>query len=343
VLARIFSWSFQAVAIGAGLWITFVVLLLLWNMPRLGANPLRKGLIVLVAVSFEAAVVCWILKFRAYYGERVSEARTLTDGTQTRKFARLANYSFCVGISSGSELNEEPPPFETSGRLFDIFRQSPKRFKVIFRGSDLWQWRESMTVLGIVRLVLLMAATAGASAVLGQTNELPPLSALSSECIVELAPLGPSVPISRSDGIWLSCRGVRVLLAHQDNLVGKVKVDSQSKALEFVRFFSARPTFARLHSGGCVEVSSAPSETQLFYGIDAAVFKRRFREPQAEQQGSAGRGGLGFIVSRTVVCLDQRIYELREQVDADGMYFELSRRVLLKKARDVGIHHVPPH
>jgi hypothetical protein len=136
---------------------------------------------------------------------------------------------------------------------------------------------------------------------------------------------------------------MKMLLAHQDNLLGKVKLENPRDALGFVRFFSSRPTSALLHAGGCVEVMSGKSPGGLFYAVEPLVFRRHFKEAQSEVQGSDGRGDLAFITTRAVVCMDQSVYELREQVYSDGMYFELSRKRILKKASQVGIVHVPPH
>src|SRR5690349_13209534 len=51
----------------------------------------------------------------------------------------------------------------------------------------------------------------------------------------------------------------------------------------------------------------------------------------------------GFIVSRPVGCGDQSVYQLTAQVSAEGMYFELSRRRVLKRANAIGIVHVSEH
>lgn len=51
-----------------------------------------------------------------------------------------------------------------------------------------------------------------------------------------------------------------------------------------------------------------------------------------------------FVITRVVVYLDQRVYELREQLDANGVYSQLTKRLLLNDARKLGVVHYPaPH
>jgi hypothetical protein len=195
------------------------------------------------------------------------------------------------------------------------------------------------SIVLLVALFSLLSAQVGLAA---DQSELPPLSSLVSGCAIEKAPLGPVVPVGRKDALWLTCQGVRLLIVHPDNLLTKVTIKTPEQALEFVRFFSSIPTFALLQGRGCVEITSQPTGG-MFYEVAPAEFKRRFKAPESEAQGAADGGADGFIVSRPVVCGDQSVYQLTEQVSADGMYFELSRKRVLKRADVIGIVHVSEH
>lgn len=159
---------------------------------------------------------------------------------------------------------------------------------------------------------------------------------------MERAPLGSRVPVGRTEGLWLTCQGVRILLVHPDNLLGKVQIRDPQKALEFVRFFSSVETFFNVHLGGCVEIVDTSTD-DLFYRVEPATFKRYFKRAAAEAQGVGNDDSLSFVVSRAVVCSDQAVYQLTEQVFPDGMYFEISKKRILKRADAVGIVHVAPH
>ena len=199
----------------------------------------------------------------------------------------------------------------------------------------------SRSITIILALLSLLAAPTGLEA--EEQPELPPLSSLVSGCTIEKAALGPLVPVGRKDGLWLNCQQMRVLIVHPDNLLTKVNIRTPQQALEFVRFFSSIRTFDLLHTRGCVEIMGEPS-SGLFYEVAPAAFKRRLRPAESDPQGSGDANApADFVVSRTVVCADQGIYHLTAQLSASGMYFELSRKRLLKRADSIGIVHVSAH
>ena len=203
-------------------------------------------------------------------------------------------------------------------------------------------WKVKGIIMNSATLATLTFLTmaAGGGGLGSAAPDLPPLSSLVPGCTLERAPLGPLVPVGRQDGIWLTCQQVRMLVVHPDNLLGKVDIKTPEQALEFVRFFSSIVTFPVLHGRGCVEIMGESSDG-LFYRLDPAVFKRRFLAPVSEATGS--EKAKDFTISRVVVCADQGVYQLEEQLAPDGMSFETSRKRLLKSAGSLGIVHVSNH
>ena len=169
---------------------------------------------------------------------------------------------------------------------------------------------------------------------------MPPLSTLTGNCTIAVQSLGQFVPIGRTEGLWLACGAQRFRLVHPDNLLGHVKITSATQALEFVRLFSAKPTFGLVHTGGCVEITNRPGD-RLFYGLAPAIFGKHFKTPAAEAQPSKRAGNSSFVTTRVVVCPNQSVYELTEVVYEDGMYFQMSKTLVLRRARAVGIVHWP--
>jgi hypothetical protein len=201
--------------------------------------------------------------------------------------------------------------------------------------------RMSIRAVGVV-VALFFSGVWSTSGVAVSASELPPLSSLVSGCAIESAPLGSQVPVGWADGLWLTCQGVRLLVVHPDNLLSKVKIKDGQQALEFVRFFSSVETFVSVHLGGCVEIVDTSSD-DLFYRIEPTLFKRYFKRHAAEAQGGGKNDSLSFVVSRAVVCSDQAVYQLTEQVFPDGMYFQIDKKRILKRAGTVGVVHVAPH
>lgn len=172
---------------------------------------------------------------------------------------------------------------------------------------------------------------------------IPSLASLRTECTIARDWLSESVPLARPHAIWLTCGQQRFVVVHPDNLFGKVRISDGKQALEFVRFFTAIPTFGMTQLGGCVEVTDT-EDAELFYRVPPTAFRRYLQAPSVEQQGTRAAGDLGFVISRVIVCPDQRIYRVREQVDEDGLYHQISKKLVLKSARTVGVVHWPaPH
>ena len=174
----------------------------------------------------------------------------------------------------------------------------------------------------------------------GNSQVLPELSSLVESCRLDVDELGRSVPLGQDEGIWLTCDGVRFLVVRPENLLGKVRVRSASQALEFVRFFSSRTTFGALHTGGCVEIADGPQRASL-YAAEPRLFSKHLRPPRVESYGSLTSPE--FVVVRSLVCPDQSVYEVTEQIGDDGMYFLTGKRRVLKSAKTVGVMHLPAH
>jgi hypothetical protein len=165
-----------------------------------------------------------------------------------------------------------------------------------------------------------------------------PLSALISGCSLSRGAIAEQVPLGRPDALWLTCAGVKFVVVHPDNLVGKVNIRSPNEALQFVRLFTSLPTFASVRLGGCVELADT-GDRSLLYVVESRIFSRYLKNAQVEQQGQQATKDLSFIIKRPVVCPDQKIYLWEEQVESDGMYFQLSKHVVVKSARNLGITH----
>jgi hypothetical protein len=200
---------------------------------------------------------------------------------------------------------------------------------------------KAATVFGTV-----IVAAASATIILAQaadpSQELPPLSALTSKCKLVIAPLGERVPIGQSTGIWLTCNAERFLVVRPENLLSKVDVRTPLQALEFVRFFSARATFGPLQAGGCVEVTD-DRRLSFLYQVEPPVFRKYLKPATVETQGSETRGDLQFVVTRPLVCPDQRVYEISEQLHPNGLYFMFGKELKLKHAKTIGVVHLPAH
>src|SRR5512132_2910647 len=155
-----------------------------------------------------------------------------------------------------------------------------------------------------------------------------PLAALIAECSLNRDAIAEQVPLGQPYALWLTCSGVRFVVVHPDNLIGKVDIRSPKEALEFVRLFTSLPTFASVRLGGCVEIADT-GDRNLFYIVEPSRFGRYLKRAQVEQQGQQATKDLSFIIKRPVVCPDQKVYVWEEQLESDGLYFQLSKHVVL--------------
>jgi hypothetical protein len=191
--------------------------------------------------------------------------------------------------------------------------------------------------LALTAWVVLWSAHMGHGALQPAETHVP-LSALMPDCSLSRDAIAEHVPVGRPDALWLTCSGVKFVVVHPDNLVGKVDIRSPNQAVQFVRLFTSLPTFASVRLGGCVELADT-GDPSLFYVVEPRTFNRYLKNAQVEQQGQQATKDLSFIIKRPVVCPDQKVYVWEEQVESDGLYFQLSQKVVLKSARNLGITH----
>jgi hypothetical protein len=194
-------------------------------------------------------------------------------------------------------------------------------------------------VAGVAAVVFIAGSTrAGARQVDGR--RLPPVTALVDGCTIARDVIGPLVQLHRSDALWLTCNGVRIAIVHPDNLLGKVDIRTTAQALEVLRLFTAIPTVSLVHMGGCVEVTE-DGDDRVFYKVSGRTFERLLFKPSVEDNSSVDKKDMSFSVTRPVVCSDQKVYRLREQIDGDGLYTLQSKTVVLKNVRKLGFVHWP--
>lgn len=180
-----------------------------------------------------------------------------------------------------------------------------------------------------------------------QASSLP-LSSLTPACTIEKRWVGFSFTLPW--GAWLRCGGQPVLLTSPLNLLGKVKLDSSERALEFVRFFSTSESYALFALGGICEVRSGPAQEPWEKTL-APHLGKRFGLPRVTESsrrslchapdGSSVECTMReFEITRVVIMYDQNVYRVTETVSGDG-YYSLDRKVLLlRDSRRFGVFHL---
>lgn len=132
------------------------------------------------------------------------------------------------------------------------------------------------------------------------------------------------------------CGGVRIVTPA--SLIGHVSVKTAADAVAFVRFFSTGRSYRLFDTEGRVELMPVESGTPVdFNDVDRRAFidhKLPFASAVESQIGEPG-----FLVTRTIVKSDQRVYELREFVGHRGDYKIVSETILLENAADIGVLH----
>lgn len=161
------------------------------------------------------------------------------------------------------------------------------------------------------------------------------LSVLSPDCSLTTKWIGaiPNLP----EGVFLRCSEADFLVTSPGNLYGHVRITSGDAALEFVRFFTTAESYRYFNLDGMVEVlPGRVTSTSAFNVVDPSVFAKRLTSPTVVDLGGAPRQ---WAVTRSVVALDQKIYEVREIIDERGLYLASSKRVLVPNAQKLGLHH----
>jgi hypothetical protein len=159
--------------------------------------------------------------------------------------------------------------------------------------------------------------------------------ALLDGCSIQLRPTGGGYGASM--GAWLFCGGDRkgFLLAHPLNLLGRVKIQTTAQALEHVRIFSSSEWYLLFPGRKIVEV--LPAKTDGVFRLEASKFRSHCREASVTETREAGDLRF-FEIRRTAVSLDDRnLYEVLESVSETGDYRLVSKRLLFKDAKKLGI------
>lgn len=162
------------------------------------------------------------------------------------------------------------------------------------------------------------------------------LSVLQSGCRVIRSKFG--LEMLNTPSAWLECGGCKVLVNHPNNFVQKVLIKNESQALEYVRFFSSPETYDLFELGGDVElVPSKNAMSGKINEVEEADFEKYFKRPVVREFGLGEKAE--FSVTRYVVALDQKTYEVVETVREDGYYSKLTRRFVID-AETVGVVHL---
>ena len=174
------------------------------------------------------------------------------------------------------------------------------------------------------------------------------LSSLTPGCTLEKRWVGFSSTLLW--GVWLRCGGLPVLLDSPLNLLGKVKLDSSERALEFVRFFSTSESYTMFALEGICEVRSGstqePWETTLVPHLGKRFEPPRVTESRRHSLCHAPDGSSvectmkEYKITRVVIMYDQNVYRVTETVSEDG-YYNLDRKILiLRDSRRFGVFHL---
>jgi hypothetical protein len=111
--------------------------------------------------------------------------------------------------------------------------------------------------------------------------------------------------------------------------------------LEYVRFFTSAACYRFFDLGGVVEILPGDvNEKSPFNVIDTKVFKKHFQEAKVQEISNRSSEGKEFSITRTVVALDQKIYQITEFVREDGFYDVSSQKVISNDALKLGIVHL---
>ena len=148
----------------------------------------------------------------------------------------------------------------------------------------------------------------------GSLRGMPPLSSLNAKCSFSTSALGLTRKM-----LMLQCGGRPVRIVAPQSMTGNVKIVDERAALEFVRFFSTRMTFAFVLNNGFVEVGDEHSEldSHLFFVMTRPA--PWFTLPKVTK--FVGEfGDTQFEVKRLMLSVDGNVYKTTETVTTDGDY-----------------------
>lgn len=202
-----------------------------------------------------------------------------------------------------------------------------------------------MNVPAFAFAVLFVGWPIGQASVGQRSSSRLILESLDSRCALTRAPVEPSDPRSETwlapghTAAWLNCGCGDFLVNNPLNLVRRVKISSAERALEYVRFFTSPETYSLFDLNGMVEIFPGKVSAESPLNI---VAKDRFMRCCHEATVESAAAVLGlrvFYLKRTVVLIDQLVYEIVEEVREDGYYEELSRK-RVASAEELGISHL---
>ena len=174
------------------------------------------------------------------------------------------------------------------------------------------------------------------TAVSGEERPRIPLQSLKDGCWIESAP----TPIGHYFGAWLRCGPERVLLTHQLNLLGLVKIETSEQALEFLRFFTARDSYRLFPAIKNMEIVPGP-ETERGV-LEEQQFRKICTPAAVKEFPRTNDGKRVFEATRSVLFLDDKnIYEVTEVLHEDGLYVLTKKRLLFKDVSKLGLLYFP--
>lgn len=202
---------------------------------------------------------------------------------------------------------------------------------------------ESVVKLSICALPALMCCSGASRASLGSGGAPITLSSLNRGCHlsaewVGLIQLVPEVLLAE-------CQGVAFVVRVPNNLMGHVTIDSEQKALEYVRFFSSAEAYRYFELDGMVEVFVGDSE-QGFNYIPQSVFTGHLRPAKVSATLAPATGCdpkiecmTTFEIERPVFLLDGRVAIVHELVLENGLYAITLMETMSEREEDLGILH----
>jgi hypothetical protein len=127
-----------------------------------------------------------------------------------------------------------------------------------------------------------------------------------------------------------------------------VHIETPEQALEYVRFFSSADNYMLYDLNGMVEVVPTTKPSESFNMIPETTFSRWKLAPAVarvirDQPCSVDLElvcGKEFLVTRTVVFPDQKVYKVTESVRERGLYSVVSKTLLIKDADKIGILYI---
>ncbi len=182
------------------------------------------------------------------------------------------------------------------------------------------------------RVTILIAALLVSTLLFSAQNDGSiDLSSLISGCKIEKG------LASRFPRMWLVCEDVRMLVTHQLNLFGHVRVETTEQALEFVRLFTSKESYVSFNTSvHWVEV--LPDKQDGIFALRKDEFQKFCPQVEVKSWDDSPKEIQQFSITRCAVNVEDRgLYRIEEAVTRDGHYTLLSKELLFEKAEELGI------